>query len=47
MTGQYTRPKTVRFEPDTWRQIEKAAIDRGITTSVYIRNIVESHVEVS
>jgi predicted DNA-binding protein len=47
MTANYTRPKTVRFEPETWLLINAAARKRGETTSKYIRNIVESHVEVS
>lgn len=37
---QYTRPKTVRFEPATFQQIETGARLRGVTTSEYIRSIV-------
>lgn len=38
--NNYTRPKTVRFDPDTFRQIEIDASDGGITTSEYIRSLV-------
>lgn len=44
MTANYTRYKTVRFEPETFVQIEVNALAAGITTSEYIRSLVERHV---
>lgn len=44
MTGNYTRCKTIRFEPETFVQIEKNALIAEVTTSEYIRSIVERHV---
>jgi hypothetical protein len=40
MTGTYTRSKTVRFDPITFLQVERAASDLKVTTSDYIRNVV-------
>lgn len=37
---QYTRFKTVRFEPKTWDRIESYASNGGVTTSEYIRSMV-------
>ena len=36
----YTRPKTVRFDPDTFKRIEIDADNGGVTTSEYIRSLV-------
>jgi len=44
MTGNFTRCKTVRFEPETWGQIEIAAGLFDITTSEYIRTLVRNTV---
>ena len=44
MTGNYTRLKTVRFELETWKQIEIAAGMFNITTSEYIRTLVRNTV---
>jgi len=44
MTENYPRPKTVRFEPDTYRRIEIAAKMFGVTTSEYIRTLVRNTV---
>lgn len=44
MTASYTRCKTVRFEPETWRRIEIAAGMFNITTSEYIRTLVRNTV---
>ena len=41
---QYTRPKTVRFKPDTWGLINAAAGNINVTTSEYIRDIVTDYV---
>lgn len=41
---KYTRPKTVRFEETTFMRIEIAADLFGITTSDYIRTLVEKAV---
>jgi len=40
MTREYTRHKTVRFTQRSFDLIETAAVDRGITTSEYIRSAV-------
>jgi len=45
MTRNYTRPKTVRFEPDVFQLIIAAARIQGITTSEYIRDIVTDYVQ--
>jgi hypothetical protein len=37
---QYTRPKTVRFTPDSFQLIAIGARAEGVTTSEYIRSIV-------
>lgn len=42
--AEYTRCKTVRFEPETWKKIEIAADMFGITTSEYIRTLVRNTV---
>lgn len=44
MTGNYTRCKTIRFEPETFVQIEQNAAIAAVTTSEYIRSLVERHV---
>lgn len=36
----YTRYKTVRFDPDTFKRIEIDADNGGVTTSEYIRSLV-------
>jgi hypothetical protein len=38
--AEYTRCKTVRFEPKTWALIESDAAAGGVTTSEYIRDII-------
>lgn len=40
----YTRPKTVRFDDETFRKIEIAAELLGMTTSAYIRHLTENAV---
>lgn len=42
--NNYTRLKTVRFEPDTFQKIEIAAGMFGVTTSEYIRSLVSNAV---
>lgn len=38
--AEYTRCKTVRFEPETWKKIEIDAANGSVTTSEYIRSII-------
>lgn len=38
--AEYTRCKTVRFEPKTWALIESYSANGGVTTSEYIRSMV-------
>lgn len=45
MAANYTRCKTIRFEPETFVRIEKNAAIVGVTTSEYIRSLVERYVE--
>jgi hypothetical protein len=40
----YTRPKTVRFDDETYRKIEIAAGMLNMTTSAYIRHLTENAV---
>jgi hypothetical protein len=40
----YTRPKTVRFDDETYRKIEIAASLLSMTTSAYIRHLTENAV---
>lgn len=40
----YTRPKTVRFDEETYRKIEIAAGMLHTTTSEYIRHLTENAV---
>lgn len=42
--AEFTRCKTVRFEPETWKKIEIAAALFDITTSQYIRTLVRNTV---
>lgn len=44
MGNNYTRCKTVRFDPVTFARIEIAADMYGVTTSAYIRSLVTNTV---
>lgn len=44
MTTQYPVCKTVRYELETWNQIEIAAAMFNLTTSEYIRTVVRNTV---
>ena len=45
MTTQYPIPKTVRYRLDTWEQIKIGAEMCSLTTSKYIRKVMEKKVE--
>ena len=45
MTTQFPKIKTVRYTNRTWEQIKIGASAFGLTTSEYIRRVVEKKVE--
>ena len=45
MTTQFPKIKTVRYRLDTWERIKIAAEMFSLTTSEYIREVVEKKVE--
>ena len=45
MTTQFPKIKTTRYRLDTWARIKIGASAFGLTTSEYIRKVVEKKVE--